>query len=211
MWFEIPKEHADAPEAKRLVEIYTEFAEACAQQCEAITKKHYESAPAAFEALGLRARTLQHALKDAEIAFDQATGEPKPVGLPPDLVREINRQFSTRDCNDVIAKLSKTLGYLRRQRVEDDRIAKYVLILANGNKEEVFHYADIAQIDFRDIILWVENPGESQLDTPEKIEDFQKTLEWLCMKRDAELEREKQRLAGVNAANNPNKPWWRFW
>jgi len=211
MWFEIPKEQADTPEAKRLLELDAEFARVCAQQHKAISTKQYESDPAAFEAIAKRVRELHQALADAEAAYDRATGEPRPVDLTPDLMREIDRRFAGDDREDVIAKLSKTLGYLRRQGVNDDRIARYVLILANGKKERVNYYADEAQSDFRNVIFWVENARESRLNTPAQIEDLQETLEWLGMQRDPELEQEKRRIMEGQENRTKSKPWWRFW
>ena len=192
MWFEIPKEHADTPEAKRLLELDAEFSEVCALNQKAVTIKQYEADPVAVEALSKRSRELQQAIKVALAAYDQATGEPKPVDLSPDVLQEIHRQFDATDCNTVIMKLSKTLGYLRRQGNEDPRIAKYILILANTSKERILDLADEAVSDFRNIIYWVENSKESRLDTPEKIENFQKLLEWLGKERDPQLEREKR-------------------
>ena len=204
MKFEIPKEHTDTPEAKRLLEIDAEFTAVCALQHKAIITKQYQSDPAAFEALDKQSRALRQALNDAELAYDQATGEPKPVNLSPDVVQEIERQFAANDGAEVIAKLAKTLGYLRRQRVEDNRIAKYVLLLAKGNKEQVAYFADAATNDFRDIIFWVENAEEARLNTPAKIEDLQKTLERLGLDRKPELEREKQRIIEENVTNTQN-------
>ena len=211
MWFEIPKEFADTPEAKRLLDLYAEFTEICAQEHKAVTTNQYVTEPVAFEELSRRSRELHQALNDAEIAYDQATGEPKPIDLSPNVVREINQQFTASDRDEVIAKISKTLGYLRRQRVEDNRIAKYVLTLANGDKDQVITYADEAKSDFRNIIFWVENPEEASLNILEKIESFQETSEWLSMDRDPELEEAKRRLSKEYTAKRKNKPWWRFW
>lgn len=211
MIFEIPQEHADWPEAKRLLKIDAEFKQVCAKQHEAVTAKLYESDPTAFEELGKAMRALQQSLKEAKAAYDEATGGPTPVTPPSDVLRDIEQQFTPVDREEVIATLSNTLGYLRQQRIDDHRIASYLLRLADGSKQRLMHYADEAKADFRNIIFWVENPDESRLDTAEKIEKFQQTLEWLGEKREPELEKHKRALERQDMAGQATRPWWRFW
>jgi hypothetical protein len=134
-----------------------------------------------------------------------------PGVLPNDVLMEIDRQFAVDERDDVIAKLTDCLEQLRRRGIHDSRIARYVLILAKGNKERAVDFADEAVEDCRNIIFWVENPEESRLDTPEKIEEFQEMMEWLGLERDPELDRDQQRIREQRDVVKTSKPWWRFW
>ncbi len=211
MWFQIPDEHINSPEAQRLLKLDAEFGHFCAKHREASLAKLHETDPAASEALDLEMRQRLQALTDAAAEFDRATGEPKPVELPAEVLQKIATQFAPADQEEVIAILSKTLGYLQRQQVGGRRVIDYVLILARGKKELLQQYADTAKSDYRDIIFWVQNPDESRLDTPAKIEDFQETLEWLGEQRDPELDEEQRRMLASNHSSETERPWWRFW
>lgn len=153
MHFEIPIEFRHVPEAIKLRDLDAEFAEVCALEVAAVNTRLWETDLAAFEALNARSRGLQNSLKEALAAFDNATGEPRPVELSLDVLRAINEQFADADRPAVAATLGKTLAYLQRQRVNDPMVAFYILKLANGELNRVSLYADLARVDYRDIIL----------------------------------------------------------
>lgn len=95
------------------------------------------------------------------------------------------------------------------------RVAKYVVQLSQGNIGQVEYYVDCARKDYRDVIFWAENPEEAAINTPEKIEDFQATLEWLDEPRDIELDEAKEKMIAerqtLTTMQINRRPWWRFW
>ena len=98
----------------------------------------------------------------------------------------------------------------------DDNIyvADCILRLANGSVDQLRHYGEAAHKDYRDVIYWADYPEESRLDTPEKIDDFQKTAEWLGIGRDAELDELKQQMLQENSehtSREKKKRWWKIW
>ncbi|QDV74916.1 hypothetical protein [Botrimarina mediterranea] len=101
--------------------------------------------------------------------------------------RQISQQFAAAD-QDRVKEM------IRPFMEGDAKLAKYILLLSRGKINAVANYVESAKNDSRDIIFWVENPEESRLETPEKIEDFQKTCEWLGIGRDSELDRYKTQL-----------------
>lgn len=153
MHFEIPSEFRHVPEAIKLRDLDAEFTEVCALEVAAVNARLWETNLPAFEALNRRSRGLQIALKEAVAAFDTATGEPRPVELPIDVLSAINEQFADSNRPAVAAKLAKTMAYLQRQRVTDPRIALDILKLAKGEPHRVAQYADLARVDYRDILL----------------------------------------------------------
>lgn len=93
------------------------------------------------------------------------------------------------------------------------RVPTCILYLAAGDKRRVEHYAHCARMDYRDVIFWAENPRECALDAPDKIDDFQSTLEWMGETRDQELDAFRDELIAEQAEHDRQKqrPWWRFW
>ncbi len=153
MHFEIPSELQHVPEAIKLRDLDAEFTEVCALEVASVNARLWETDLSAFEALNTRSKELQIALKEAVAAFDNATGEPRPIELPLDVLSAINEQFTDSDRPAVAAKLAKTMAYLQRQRVTDPRIALYILKLAKEEPNRVTEYADLARVDYRDILL----------------------------------------------------------
>ena len=153
MHFEIPSEFRHIPEAIKLYDLDAKFTEVCALEVAAVKARLWETDLAGFTALEARSRELRRALKDAVAAFDHATGEPRPIELPHDILSVINEQFADSDRPAVAATIAKTLAYLQRQRVSDPRVALFILKLAKGEPKRVTQYADQARVDYRDIIL----------------------------------------------------------
>lgn len=94
------------------------------------------------------------------------------------------------------------------------RLASCILHLSRGSKANVEHYAECARQDYRDVLFWAENPREAAIDTPAKIQEFQRTLEWLGLQRDPELDEEHRRLIAQQILHDSpvrRRPWWRFW
>jgi hypothetical protein len=82
--------------------------------------------------------------------------------------------------------------------VDGSRVPLCILQLAQGRKDDVLHYAQCAQKDFRDVIFSAEYPNEAALNTPGKIEDFQRTLEWLGLPRELTLDQAKRQMSKAN-------------
>jgi len=69
-----------------------------------------------------------------------------------------------------------------------ERVQLCALQLSEGNISKLQEMIEYAKRDYRDIIFWAENPSESRLDTPEKIEAFNKMLRRLGAKWQVENE-----------------------
>lgn len=156
MWFEIPEEHRDTPEAREMLRIASEFDKVCAEEADAVKRKLWQSDPDAFEAVGARSRELQQQLKEAVAAFDRATGEPKPLPLLDEVIAAVQTHFSEDKRVEVVEQLGKTLAYLKRQRVDDPRVPHYILRLCEGDIERLRSVAAEVRVDYRDIIVAAE-------------------------------------------------------
>jgi hypothetical protein len=99
--------------------------------------------------------------------------------------------------------------------VDCNRIAQYILRLADGDLAKIPHLLDVAREDFRNIIFWVENPEQSQLNTVEECDKFQLVLEQLGLERIPSIDRIrddlKRRSQGDNESRPSGKRWWQFW
>jgi hypothetical protein len=119
--------------------------------------------------------------------------------------RAVEQQYAPNERDEVYS-------ILEPYTVNGSRLPLCILHLAQGRIADVKHYAECARNDYRDVIYWAESPAESALDTPERIEDFQRTLKCCGLPRDASLDQEKTRLLAQNSARAAwMKPWWRFW
>jgi hypothetical protein len=153
MWFDIPPEHRDKPEAIELLRLDAEFSKVLAEQYSAVMGRLWETKPAAYHALFQKERGVLQALRKAEAAYVLSMGEPRPSNLAPEVVDEIHQQFEP-ECRDrVIAKLSKTAGYLRRLRADESRVLRCILHLAQGDVTRLEHHAELALVDWRDVIM----------------------------------------------------------
>jgi hypothetical protein len=94
--------------------------------------------------------------------------------LPSSVLARIKRDYAEASHKEVEAMLS-TYGEEPFQK-EQERVLLYLLELSRGDVEKVAELLEYAKRDYRDIILWAENPSESRLDTPEKVEAFNKML-----------------------------------
>jgi len=93
----------------------------------------------------------------------------------PESVQEKVRQEFAEDCREEIIALLSTYGEEEYQR-EQERVLLCILKLSAGDKNQVKELVERAEKDYRDIIFWAENPVEAKLDTPAKIEEFNKML-----------------------------------
>ena len=91
--------------------------------------------------------------------------------LPESVLERVHREFAT-DCQEEIIGLLSTVE-------NSEKVLLYILKLAEGDKTKVREFVDEAKRDYRNIIFWVENPVEAKLDTPEKIDEFNKMLKQL--------------------------------
>lgn len=160
MWFDIPNEYLETPEAQRLLGLYAEYHRICEIQRTAYTEKRNETDPEFVAELAKRNQEIEKQVFNAVAEFDKATGEPKPIALDPTTHETIESQFAQNECAEVAAKLSKTLAYLRRGSVSGERVIEYVLRLAKGNLGRLNYYADEARRDFRNVVYWAKD-GES--------------------------------------------------
>jgi len=94
--------------------------------------------------------------------------------LPSSVLNRIQRDYAEPHHKEVETTLS-TYGEEPYQK-EQERVLLYILELSRGNVEKVAELVEHAKRDYRDIILWAENSSESHLDTPEKVEAFNKML-----------------------------------
>ena len=95
--------------------------------------------------------------------------------LPAAVVERIYREFGKEDLEEIQEALL-TYGAQPYER-EQERVLLDILVLSRGDKVKVLDLLERAKKDYRDIILWAEYPQESKLDTPERIEKFNKMLE----------------------------------
>ena len=95
----------------------------------------------------------------------------------------------------------------------NSRLARAILHLAQGRKKRVAEYAEYARVDYRDVLMWAENPEASTLRTPEEIEEFQELLEWAGSERDPNLDEMKRQMESGRAKSDAviRRPWWKFW
>jgi predicted ester cyclase len=98
-----------------------------------------------------------------------------PVNLPDEILRAVEEGFP-EDLRPEVEALLATYGVEPHER-ERRRVLSYILQLAKGDVAEVRKLVEYAKRDYRDIILWLENPSEARLDTPEKIRAFNAMLE----------------------------------
>ncbi|RBP35699.1 hypothetical protein DES53_12068 [Roseimicrobium gellanilyticum] len=153
MWFDIPPEHRDKPEAIELLRLDAEFSRVLAESANAVAARLWESDPAAFDDLTRKERGLLQALKTAVAAYDQATGEPGPANLAREVVYAIHQQFEPESRDRVMAKLSETAGYLRRLNADESRVLRCILHLAQGDMARLEHHSALALVDWRDVIM----------------------------------------------------------
>jgi hypothetical protein len=82
------------------------------------------------------------------------------------------------ECEFAEPALSTARGVLARIPDQSPRILRCVLHLAGGSLDRVFHFAEAARLDFRDVIYWAEyeepdSPGAS----PRHVRDFHSPFE----------------------------------
>ena len=92
--------------------------------------------------------------------------------LPLSVLNIVQRDFAEEDQKEVETMLSS-------YGEEHERVLLDILRLAGGDKKQVQELIDRAKKDYRDIIFWAEYPSEAKIDTPVKIERFNKMLKQL--------------------------------
>ena len=70
---------------------------------------------------------------------------------------------------------------------ERERVQLAILKLSDGNEEKLREFVAVAKRDYRDVLLWAENPDEAKLDTPEKRERIKKMFEQFGIKPPSDL------------------------
>ena len=118
--------------------------------------------------------------------------------------RTVEQQYAPSEREEVYS-------ILEPYTVNGSRLPLCILHLAQGRIADVKHLAECARKDFRDVIFWAENPNEAALDTPEKIEDFQRMLGWAGQERDTALDREKERPMASREQQKQKRAWWKVW
>lgn len=151
--YKIPEQFRDLPEAVRLQKAQTVFA-AAAEERRNLTFENEEK----IRLVGERLRDAQNELGKAQKAFDLATGEPKPVGLTPVVVEEINKHFPAAQ-RDVVEKIldqecGRTIPFCREATPPElEHIRLCVLRLSKGDIAELRKWIDLANVDQRDVLL----------------------------------------------------------
>lgn len=92
----------------------------------------------------------------------------------PDIQQKINSDFNSQ-ANDVF-ELFKTLAAGGRH-LNDPRIFRCILFLADKNFEKLKVLIDSAKTDTRDIIMWAEYMPSGPGDQTKRVRDFSKTFE----------------------------------
>lgn len=151
--FVIPEEFRDIPEAVEVRRLDAEFGKSCEVMHEAVKAGLWRTAREEFEALDRDQSRLHRELRAAREAFDHATGEPKPLALPPDVVEAIDSQFPKEEGKRVTQILAKTMAHLERYWPGNPRVTHCILKLAAGDVARVEEVAALARIDFRDVIV----------------------------------------------------------
>ena len=151
--YKIPDEFRDLPEAERLRKAQTTFATAAAA-AHRLDFKDEERVRTVGEELRRAQTELQHAQK----AFDAVAGEPKPVGLTPSVIDEVDKNFSAEQTEEVKIFLDRecgrTIPSCRESTAEElEYIRLCVLRLSKGNFSELRRWVALANIDQRDVLL----------------------------------------------------------
>jgi hypothetical protein len=148
----IPQEFRDTPEATRLREADLQFEAACQAE-----REHLDQDGTKIHLISDKLRHALTELKQAQAAFDAATGEPKRVGLTPAVIEKISERFPADQQQVVMdaldASCGRTLPLMReapKERLEFIRLA--VLELSNGDLTELRKAIAWAQIDWRDVV-----------------------------------------------------------
>ncbi len=94
--------------------------------------------------------------------------------LPVSVLEKIRYDFSQQNRKEVESVLS-TYGDQPHEK-ERERVLLDLLELAKGDMKQVHELIKWAKSDYRDIIFWAENPKESKLDSPEKVNAFNNML-----------------------------------
>jgi hypothetical protein len=97
--------------------------------------------------------------------------------LPQSVIDQVKKDFAP-DAQDEVLDVLTSYGIESYER-EKERVLLAVLDLAKGSRDAVRDYVNRAKRDYRDVLFWSEYPEESRLDTPEKIDRFQKLCKWL--------------------------------
>lgn len=150
--FKIPDKFRDIPEAKTVRAAQARF--------EAMVEEEKRSSRQKGERVHLISGKLQKAteeLRQAQDAFDAATGGTKGVGLTPAVVEEISKHFPPDQHQQVQELLDRDCGRtipFRREataeQLEWTRLA--VLRLSNGVFTQLRKWVELANIDERDVV-----------------------------------------------------------
>lgn len=151
--FDIPQEFQNIPEAVRLRRAEAEFSKAIQEERHVIGQTDERA-----QRIGEQARRTHAELKEAQRAFDAATGEPKPVGLTPAVIAEIERQFPASQHEEVIHLLDRscgrTLPFFRDATAEKlEHIRLCALKMGAGDLARLRQAVELANRDWRDLIV----------------------------------------------------------
>lgn len=153
MRFQIPKEYRKIPEAKELIRLDKEFSKACAQDLRALKRYYLNRDPDALSKCTSRTSKLQEQLQQAEEAYDNATGEPKPIALSESTKNQIKESFKHTNLKDIERKLAKTLAYMIRNGWTDPRIPDAILKMSDGDPACFDVACEQAKTDYRDLLI----------------------------------------------------------
>jgi hypothetical protein len=151
--FKIPEEFCHLPEAARLREAQAQFEAAIK-----LGKPGWQRSAERLNQVGTTLRRAQVALQEAQAAFDTVTGEPKPVGLTPAVVGEISRQFpasARKQVEEMVDRsCGRTLPFQREATAQElEHIRLCVVRLSRGDHKKLREWIDLANVDWRDVLL----------------------------------------------------------
>jgi hypothetical protein len=109
---------------------------------------------------------------------DRQRDEPPASGRDA-VIAAIQNAFPERDWGQVLV-LVDTYGVESYER-ERERVQLAILKLSKGNEEKLREFVAVAKQDYRDVLLWADNPEEAKF-TPEKHERMKKMFEQFGIK-----------------------------
>lgn len=150
--FYIPSEFRELPEAKIARDARAEFEAAVERE-----RKMMAASGVRIHMISKDLQRIQKKLKEAEDAFDEATGLPIPVPLTPKAKEEVSRLFPAEQRDEVVTLLEKRCGRtIPFHRDSDSKTLEpyrlRALLESKGDIAELRKCVEVANILGRDFL-----------------------------------------------------------
>src|SRR4051794_38547238 len=163
----IPDKYKDLPDAKALQEARATFEEAA----QALVAANRASRATGYDSLNELMKAdkalseTELRMKEAEAAFELATGGPDPVPLTDAVISKVKMMFPKDQQAEVTRLLAKECANLPQIGTAEglERIRLAVLKVANGDLSELREQVGTAKFDWRDVINEAEYPEATNL------------------------------------------------